>query len=150
MGSIYLEVIIIKLKDIMSRDVASLNVDDSISKAAQVMKQLDIGSVPICKQNSIVGIVTDRDIAIRSTANNKQSATQTVREIMTSNPTVGTPDMDVHDAVRIMSQKQIRRLPVVENNSIVGMVSLGDISTEPILQDNAEKALRNISKPSFK
>ena len=67
---------------------------------------------------------------------------------MAANPVVGTPDMDVHEAVRIMSEKQIRRLPIVENNILVGMVALGDISVEPKLQDNAEIALKNISKPT--
>jgi len=69
-----------------------------------------------------------------------------VKKVMTANPVVGTPDMDVEDAVRIMSENQIRRLPVVENNRLVGIVSLGDISVEPRLQDEAEIALKNISK----
>ncbi len=66
---------------------------------------------------------------------------------MTSEPVCGSPDMDVYDAIRLMSRNQIRRLPVVENNNLVGIVSLGDISQEPTLQDNAEVALRNISEP---
>ena len=136
-----------KLRDIMSREIASINSNDSIEKAAQLMKQHNIGSIPVCNQNSIVGIVTDRDIALRSVASG-QTNQQSVSEIMTANPVIGTPDMDVHEAVRIMSDKQIRRLPVVENNSLVGMVALGDISVEPKLQDNAETALKNISKPS--
>ena len=136
-----------KLRDIMSREIASINSNDSIEKAAQLMKQLNVGSIPVCSQNSVVGIVTDRDIALRSVASG-QTNQQSVSEVMTANPVVGTPDMDVHEAVRIMSDKQIRRLPVVENNSLVGIVSLGDISVEPKLQDNAETALKNISKPS--
>ena len=136
-----------KLRDIMSREIASINSNDSIEKAAQLMKQHNVGSIPVCNQNNIVGIITDRDIALRSVASG-QANQQSVSEVMTANPVVGTPDMDVHEAVRIMSDKQIRRLPVVENNSLVGIVSLGDISVEPKLQDNAETALKNISKPS--
>lgn len=136
-----------KLRDIMSREIASINSNDSIEKAAQLMKQHNVGSIPVCSQNSVVGIVTDRDIALRSVASG-QTNQQSVSEVMTANPVVGTPDMDVHEAVRIMSDKQIRRLPVIENNSLVGIVSLGDISVEPKLQDNAETALKNISKPS--
>lgn len=136
-----------KLKDIMSREIASINSNDSIEKAAQLMKQHNVGSIPVCSQNSVVGIVTDRDITLRSVASG-QTNQQSVSEVMTANPVVGTPDMDVHEAVSIMSEKQIRRLPVVENNSLVGIVSLGDISVEPKLQDNAETALKNISKPS--
>ncbi|NLJ59221.1 MAG: CBS domain-containing protein [Tissierellia bacterium] len=135
-----------KLRDIMSKEIASLKAADSVEQAAQLMKQYNIGSVPICNQNSVVGIVTDRDIALRSVARG-QERNQEIKDIMTANPVVGTPDMNVHEAVRIMSEKQIRRLPVVENNQLVGMVALGDISLEPKLQDNAEVALKNISKP---
>ena len=131
----------------MSRQIASLNSDDSVEKAAQLMKAYNVGSLPICAQNSVIGIVTDRDIALRAVANG-DDGNQEIREVMTANPVVGTPDMDVDDAVRLMSEKQIRRLPIVENNALVGMVSLGDISVEPKLQDNAEIALKNISKPA--
>jgi CBS domain-containing protein len=137
----------LKLRDIMSRQIASLNTNDSVEKAAQLMKQYNVGSIPICSQDSVVGIVTDRDIALRAVANG-QDTDQQIKDIMTANPVVGTPDMDVDEAVRIMSEKQIRRLPVVENNSLVGIVALGDISAEPKLQDNAEIALKNISKPA--
>lgn len=136
-----------KLKDIMTKQIVSLNSNDSVEKAAQLMKQYNVGSIPVCSGESIVGIVTDRDITLRAVATGQNTVEQ-VKDVMTSNPVVGTPDMDVHEAVRIMSDKQIRRLPVVENNSLIGMVALGDISTEPKLQDNAGTALKNISKPS--
>jgi len=142
------EVNIVKVKDIMSRDIASLSSDDSIERAAQLMKQYDVGSIPVCSQEKIVGIVTDRDIALRATARGQKSQQQTVSDIMSSNPVVGSPDMDVHDAARIMSEKQIRRLPIVDQNNLVGIVALGDISVEPDLQDNAEEALKNISQPN--
>lgn len=137
-----------KLKEIMSRDIASLSSDDTIERAAQLMKQHNVGSIPICSQNRVVGIVTDRDITLRSVASGQNSMNHKISEIMTSNPVVGNPDMDVHEATRIMSEKQIRRLPVVENNRLVGIVALGDISVEPTLQDNAEMALKNISQNS--
>jgi len=136
----------LKLRDIMSRHVVSLNTTDTVEKAAQLMKDYNIGSIPICSDSSVVGIVTDRDITLRAVASGQSN--RQLKDIMTPNPVVGTPDMDVHEAVRIMSEKQIRRLPVVENNSLVGMVALGDISLEPKLQDNAEVALKNISMPS--
>ncbi|HEX3039366.1 MAG TPA: CBS domain-containing protein [Caproiciproducens sp.] len=136
-----------KVKEIMSKDVASLNTDDSVERAAQLMKQYDVGSIPVCRQEKIIGIVTDRDIALRSIADGKDTKQQKVQEIMSSNPVVGSPDMEVDDAARIMSQKQIRRLPIVDNNSLVGIVALGDISVEPTQQDNAEEALKSISQP---
>jgi CBS domain-containing protein len=135
----------LKLRDIMSREVACLSAEDTVEKAAQLMKTYNVGSIPICAQNSVIGIITDRDIALRAVAVGDDGYLQ-VKKVMTANPVVGTPDMDVEDAVRIMSENQIRRLPVVENNRLVGIVSLGDISVEPRLQDEAEIALKNISK----
>lgn len=137
-----------KVKEIMSKDVACLNPQDSIEKAAQLMKQYNVGSIPVCSNNMVSGIVTDRDIALRAVASGQDSGQTTVSNIMTSNPTLGNPEMDVHDAAEIMSKEQIRRLPIVENNSLVGIVSLGDISLEPILSDNAQDALKNISQPT--
>jgi CBS domain-containing protein len=137
-----------KIKEIMSKDVACLNPEDSIEKAAQLMKQYNVGSVPVCSSNMITGIVTDRDIALRSVASGQDSGQRKVSDIMTSNPIVGNPEMDVHDAAKIMSEEQIRRLPIVENNTLVGIVSLGDISLEPILSDNAQDALKSISQPT--
>lgn len=135
------------VKEIMSTDVAWVRSDDPIEKAAQLMKQHDVGSIPVCKQNSVVGIVTDRDIVLRSVASGQDTRQQQVSSVMSTDCTLGTPDMNVSDAARIMSEKQIRRLPVVENNCLVGIVALGDVSLEPSTQDNAEDALKNISKP---
>ncbi|MDF2676477.1 MAG: yhcV [Bacillota bacterium] len=135
------------LKDIMTSDIASLNSSDSIQKAAKLMAQYNIGSVPICENKQVVGIVTDRDIALRSVADGKDVNQQKVGDIMTKDVVTGSPSMNVHEAAKLMSDKQIRRIPVVQNNSLVGMVSLGDISLQPQLQDNAEKALSNISLP---
>jgi len=137
----------LKVKEIMSKKVASLDSEDSVERAAQLMKQYDVGSIPVCSRNQVVGIVTDRDIAVRTIAEGKDSKQEKVSAIMSSNPVVGSPDMDVHDAAQIMSTNQIRRLPIVENNNLVGIVALGDISVEPELQDNAEQALHNISQP---
>ena len=136
------------VKDIMSKDLVSLSSDDSIERAAQLMKQFDVGSIPVCSQEKLVGIVTDRDITLKSVAAGNSSNSQKISDVMTSNPVTGTPDMDIHDAARIMSQQQIRRLPIIQDNNLVGIVSLGDISVEPNLQDNAEEALKNISEPA--
>lgn len=141
-----MEVILLKIKDIMSRDVASLNQEDSIEKAACLMKEHDVGSIPVCNQNMVVGIVTDRDIALRSVAEDKDARNIKVKEVMTANPVTGNPEMDVHDAARIMGDMQIRRLPVVERNNLVGMVALGDISLKSTLQNEAGETLKNVSK----
>lgn len=135
-----------KVQDIMSTNIACVSEEDSTQRAAQLMQQYDVGSIPVCSNQQVVGIVTDRDIALRSVASG-QTPTQTVRDVMTYNPVVGSPQMDVADAARIMSDKQIRRLPIVDNSQLVGILALGDISVEPSLQDDAENALKNISQP---
>lgn len=137
-----------RVKDIMTKDVASLNPEDSTERAAQLMKQYDIGSIPVCRQQKVVGIVTDRDIALRSVAAGQDPRRQKVREIMSPSPAVGDPEMDVHDAARVMSEKQVRRLPIVDQGNLVGVVALGDISVEPSLADNAGQALNQISQPA--
>lgn len=135
-----------KVQDIMTKCVVSLNAEDNVERAAQLMKKHNIGAIPVCNGDKVIGIVTDRDIAVRSSAEGQNSQKQTVREIMSSNPVVGDPSMDIEDASRIMSERQIRRLPIMESNNLVGVVSLGDIAVEPNLQEKAEEALSNISE----
>lgn len=137
---------IMKIRDIMTKDIATLRSDDTIERAARLMKQYDVGSIPVCTDDKIIGIITDRDIAVRSVAPG-QASNHIVKDVMSTNLVVGNPDMDVQDAASIMSDRQIRRLPIVENNSLVGIVSLGDISLEPTALNSAEEALKNISEP---
>lgn len=137
-----------KIKDVMTKDVVEVNVGDPIIKAAQIMKEHNVGSVPVCDSNRVVGIVTDRDIALRTIAEGLDVKKQTVRDIMSTNPVVGQPEMDVSDAAKLMGDKQIRRLPVIEKNGLTGIVSLGDLAVEPTLKTEAEEALADISVPS--
>ncbi|MGV8983239.1 CBS domain-containing protein [Clostridium sp.] len=138
-----------KISEIMTKDVVSLSVDDTVKHAAELMKEHNIGSIPVNTEEKVVGIVTDRDIILRCVAEGKDLKTQKVREIMTTNPVVANENLNVDDAARIMSERQIRRLPVVENNTLVGMVSLGDLAVEPNLRGEAENALSEISIPSI-
>ena len=135
-----------QVKDIMSTDVATVQANDTIEQAARLMEMHNVGSIPVMDHERVIGIITDRDIALRSVAHG-QNGRRRVSDVMSANPVVGTPDMDVHDAAGLMSNRKIRRLPIVQNNALVGIVALGDISTEPTLQDNAEEALKNISQP---
>lgn len=136
------------VKDIMSKEIVSLCSEDSVEKAAQLMKKEDVGSIPIVNQDKVIGIVTDRDIALRTVGSGCDVKQTKVKDIMTANPVTGSPDMDVHAAAKLMSENQIRRLPIQENNRLVGVVALGDISLEPTLSDNAEDTLKNISVPN--
>lgn len=134
------------LKDIMSHEVISCSPDQTLKEAAELMSRHNIGSVPVANHGRLEGIITDRDITLRSAARGKDDDQVRVEECMTRDPLIsGTPDMDGHEAARLMSEHQIRRLPVVENGRLIGMVSLGDLATEDQFQDEAEAALSGIS-----
>jgi CBS domain-containing protein len=148
LDKIILEVFMMKVSEFMTKDIASVNREDTVERAAQMMKEYNVGSIPVVSENKIVGIVTDRDIVLRSAAEGENIERQQVKDIMTSNPVVGKPDMDVHEAASLMSDRQIRRLPIVDRDNLVGIVSLGDLAVEPKLQDDAESALKDISEPS--
>jgi len=132
----------------MTRDVAYVNPASTVIEAAQLMQKHNVGSVPVCDQSGVIGIVTDRDIIVRNVAHGKSPQSTPVKDVMTSQVTTVNPDMDVNDVSRIMSQNQIRRIPVTDNNKLVGMLSLGDIATDPRFDTEASSALTEISKPS--
>ncbi len=134
----------LKIKEIMTTDVKTISSNNSISEAANIMKTLDIGAVPIVKDNVPIGIITDRDIIIRGVATGKNS-NDAVSSIMTPDVVTVSPDLDVHDAADIMAAKQIRRLPIVENKQLVGIVAIGDMAVESIFENEAGEALHNIS-----
>ncbi len=137
--------IALKIQEIMTKKVTTLNSNDSIAKAADIMKQLNVGSVPVIENNKLVGIVTDRDIVLRSIAKG-DSPEQTISQVMTRNIVSVAPDADVHEAADIMAQNQIRRLPVVQAGSLLGIVSIGDMAVESIFENEAGEALSDISQ----
>jgi len=130
----------------MTTEVTSLNVDDTVEKAAQMMKENNVGSIPVCREGKIAGIITDRDITLRSIAEGKNISSIKVSSIMSSNPVTGNLNMDVHEATKLMAENQIRRLPIVENNAVVGMLSLGDLAVDPKFENEAGDALSQISE----
>ncbi len=136
------------VKDLMSKNVAAVSPDTSLEEVARRMKEMNIGSVPVCESGKVVGIVTDRDIVIRELAQGKNPVTSKVRDVMSSGVSTASPDMDVHDAAQIMSERQIRRLPVIENDKLVGMLAIGDMAVRSKLEDDAGEALGDISQPS--
>lgn len=137
-----------KVKEIMTRDVISVSPQTPVTEVAKLMKEYNIGSVPVCDGNRIVGIVTDRDIVIRDVAYGKNPSEVVARDVMTAGLTTINAENDIHDAARVMAEKQIRRLPVVEEGRLVGMLALGDIAVTNRLHDDAGEALSDISKPN--
>ena len=136
-----------RARDIMTSEVKSLNPNSTVRDAAQVMKDLNVGSVPVLEGNKPVGMITDRDIAIRNVANAGDVNTP-VSQVMTGDVVFATPEMAEHEVARLMAENQIRRLPVVDNGSIVGIIALGDLAVNSRSDLEAGKALSTISVPS--
>ncbi|ADG07031.1 CBS domain-containing protein [Kyrpidia tusciae] len=135
-----------KLKDLMTTQVSYVSPASTCKDAARVMNDINVGSVPVVDKDKLVGICTDRDIVLKCIAAGKDPATTAVKDCMTANPITGTPDMDAHQASDLMSQHQIRRLPVVDQGKLVGMVAIGDLAVTAIHQDEAGEALSGISQ----
>lgn len=136
-----------EITDVMTNDVSSIEPESTVQDAAKIMHNLNVGAVPVCEGEMPVGIITDRDIAIRNTVENGDANTP-VNQIMSSKLVYGTPDMSAEEAANLMAENQIRRLPIVENDRLVGIVSLGDIAVQSKSDMEAAKALSNISVPS--
>ena len=137
-----------QLKEIMSQNVTTVTTQQSVQEAAELMSQQNVGSIPVVENGNCVGIVTDRDIALRAVSQGQSPQNTTVGTVMTSGVVTGTPEMDVHEAANLMAERQIRRLPVVENGQLAGIVALGDLATQNIYQNEAGEALSSISVPS--
>jgi CBS domain-containing protein len=135
------------LRDIMTTNVVSVSSNQSVREAAALMSQYNIGVLPVVDNGQLTGMITDRDITIRSTSQGVSPDTP-VSQCMSNNVISGTSNMDVHEATQLMAQRQIRRLPVVDHNQLVGMVALGDLATREIYQNEASQALSSISVPS--
>ncbi|GAE24541.1 CBS domain protein [Halalkalibacter wakoensis JCM 9140] len=133
------------INEIMSKDVITIEANQSIQEAASMMKSHDIGSIPVTKNGELVGIITDRDITIRATASG-DGTNVSCEECMSTNLTVASPSTDPHEAANMMAAHQIRRLPVVENGKVVGMVAIGDLATVNIYENEAGEALSEISE----
>ena len=118
-----------KVKDCMCTDVCCVKPETKINEVAKLMCQNHVGSIPVCDTNNcLCGIVTDRDIILRTVACDKDVKTTPVSDIMSCNVCCCTPNTDVTEAERMMSQNQIRRIPVIDNNKIVGILTLGDLA----------------------
>lgn len=136
------------LREIMTGEIDACRPEDNVYEVATKMRDLNVGSIPICNDDhELLGMITDRDIVIRAVAEKRPNSTQ-VTDIMSSNMITATQDMSIDEAANLMAEHQIRRLPIVENQRIIGMVSLGDIATSQKSQQNAGMALSEISEQS--
>ena len=141
-----------KVKELMSTNITCVRQNTSLSQAAKQMRNENVGCLPVCDDSGhLNGLVTDRDLVIRAVApylaseSGRDAAGMTVGDIMSLNPVTVSPDTNTHDAALLFSAHKIRRLPVVENSRLTGMLSLGDLAVKPVCIDEAGDALSAIS-----
>jgi CBS domain-containing protein len=137
------------IADIMTTDVQVVGPDDTLQRAAQLMDQLNVGSLPVCDGKHLLGMVTDRDITIRGTAMNLAPDHARVSAVMTTEVEFCTDDQDAQEVLLLMGKAQVRRLPVINvDRQLVGIVALGDLATrQPGPVDEAVSAISTPSEP---
>lgn len=137
-----------QVSDVMTREVRSLPPTETVLKAAQAMKELDVGVIPVCDGQNLVGMVTDRDIVLRSVAEDCIAHDTPLSKVMTQDAVSCFEDQSIDEAAQAMRDAQVRRMPVVDRQKhLVGMLSLGDVATKADEQQAGE-ALEDISEPS--
>lgn len=136
-----------KVREAMTRDVRLIAPDQPIQEAARLMAELDIGAVPVEENDRLVGMITDRDIAVRAVAEGHGPDTP-VRQIMSPEVKYCFEDQSVDEVTQNMGDLRVRRLPVLDRDKrLVGILSLGDLAIDETAQDEAGEALGRISRP---
>ena len=135
-----------KISEVMTTDVQTVSADQTAREAANFMLRAEAGSIPVCEGDRVIGMITDRDIAVRGVAEGRGPDTL-VRDLMSDGIICARADDDIQDVARRMSDEQIRRLPVLdEDEKLVGIVSLGDLARETA-GEPAHQALEDVSQP---
>jgi CBS domain-containing protein len=134
-----------KVSEIMTRNVDFVTPLDNVYEVAVKMKKDDVGVIPVCENDQIIGVITDRDIVVRGVAEKRPGSTK-VTDVMSENLYTGSLDMTAEEAADLMADKQIRRLPIVENNKLVGIISLGDLSLAKESDSAAGHTLTQVSE----
>lgn len=136
-----------KIKELMSKTLIIARPEDSIPSIAIQMRDSCIGCLPICQGEQIVGIITDRDLVLRGLTQGEDINSLTVSQIMSTPVITVSSDTSIQEACQFMCQHQIRRLPVLEQGTLVGILSLGDLALHPCYKELAQVTLSSISKP---
>jgi CBS domain-containing protein len=136
------------IREIMTGNVESCTLLDNVYEVAVKMKELNVGAIPIVDQEKLVGMITDRDIVVRGVAEKHPGSTK-VEDIMSNNLITISADASTKEAARLMAEHQIRRLPVVDGERLIGIVSLGDFAIHELTDDQAKVALTEISEPNY-
>ena len=137
-----------KCREIMTKSVRTATPEMSLREAAALMRDGDMGAVPVVENGKLIGIVTDRDIVVRAVAEGKDAATA-IREAMTIELFTVTPDDFVFEAIRLMGDKQVRRVPVIDNNGeLAGIIAMADVALETEDEREIAETLEEISSGS--
>jgi CBS domain-containing protein len=135
------------VSDCMTREVTVVSPNDTLQQAAKIMGQIDAGILPVAENDRLIGMITDRDIAVRAVGEGKNCAQTRVRDVMTSEVRYVYDDDSIEDAADNMAQLQVRRMPVISREKrLVGIISLGDIARDHEPRQAGE-ALQGISRP---
>ncbi len=138
-----------ELKNVMTLNVEVISPDATLEEAAQKMQARDIGPLPVCDGGRLAGMLTDRDITVRATAEGRDPKTTKVREVMTTDVVCASEDQTVEEAARLMQEAQVRRLLVLNRDKqLVGIVSLGDLAVGTGDEKLAGEVLKRVSEPS--
>lgn len=138
-----------RVKDIMTKDVVMANSTDNVLTVAKLMKHHNIGAVPVVENaEKVLGMVTDRDIVLSLADYNFDLANTDVTKLMSNKVYSVRPDADLSSALALMKKQQIRRLPVIEDERLVGMLSIGDIAVHSDYMQEMSDAITEISAPS--
>lgn len=136
-----------QIKEVMSRDVKIVSPDQCVDEAARAMRDEDTGFLPVGENDRLVGMITDRDIAVRAVAEGKDPKSCRIRDAMTKEVVYCFDDQDTDDAARLMSDRQIHRLPILNRDKrLVGVLSVGDIARREA--DQAGQAMHGIAQPT--
>jgi CBS domain-containing protein len=133
------------IRDVMTANPATLSPDDTLQNAARLMRDEDTGAIPVVEAGRLVGMVTDRDIVVRAVADGGQF-TQPIRDFLTTQLVSVTLDSSTSEAAALMSENQIRRLPVVDDGRLVGIVSIGDLAVKEGKDKRSGDTLQSISE----
>jgi len=136
------------IREVMTPDVQTISPQETVQRAAQMMDDLNVGAIPVCDGDRLVGMITDRDITVRSVAAGQSPDQTFVGDVMSTDVRTCYSNQGLDEVMNTMGDVQIRRVPVIDEASkqLVGIVSLGDIATKT--QGTAEEALDEISSPS--
>lgn len=132
-------------RDLMTSPAECLSSDETLVTAARMLSKYDIGSMPVVDGDELVGILTDRDIVVQGVSKGLDLSTATVGEIATSDVVTVEPDAGADAVAKLMSENQVRRLPVVENGSVIGVIAQADVARE-LSEDKTGEVVGDISK----